>query len=287
MKIIDILNSSQSSVSFEFFPPKTETEKELLFKNIEELRALNPAFVSITYGAGGSTKDRTTSLVLELKSMGFNPMAHLTCISHSDKELLNILNFYKENGIENILALRGDSPKKDEIKKGCSYGSDLVELIKKNFDDFFCIGVASYPEGHPESPNMDWEMRFFKKKVEKGAHFSITQMFFDNRYFYEFLELCGKNNINIPIIPGIMPITNINQIKKFSSMCGATIPSYIIDKFESFDKKEKDQEEIGVEIATEQCLDLIKNGVKRFHFYTLNKSKATFKVYSHIKNFIN
>ncbi|MGC8678021.1 MAG: methylenetetrahydrofolate reductase [NAD(P)H] [Hydrogenobaculum sp.] len=286
MKIIELLKNKKG-VSFEFFPPKSQKDKEALLETARELKVFEPNFVSVTHGASGNSTSQkppieyTKETVLELKnSLGLNIMAHLTCISHTKDELMNILGFYKENNIDNILALRGDIPKNSE-KRGCSHASELIELITKYFDNEFCIGVAAYPEGHPESPNMEWEIKYFKQKVEKGASFAITQMFFDNSYYYEFLDLCRKANIDIPIIPGIMPITNINQISKFASMCGATIPSYITDALENL--SEEDVIKKGVEIAINQCEDLIKNGIKHIHFYTLNKSKATLDILKAIK----
>ena len=286
MKIIELLKNKKG-VSFEFFPPKSQKDKEALLETAKELKVFEPNFVSVTHGASGNSVSQkppieyTKETVLELKnSLGLNVMAHLTCISHTKDELISILGFYKENSIDNILALRGDIPKNGE-KRGCSHASELIDLIKTYFDDSFCIGVAAYPEGHPESPNMEWEIKYFKQKVEKGASFAITQMFFDNSYYYEFLDLCHKTNIDIPIIPGIMPITNIKQISKFASMCGATIPSYITDALENLN--EEDVVKKGVEIAINQCEDLIKNGVKHIHFYTLNKSKATLQILKAIK----
>lgn len=281
MKIIELLKNKKG-VSFEFFPPKSQKDKEALLETARELKVFEPNFVSVTHGASGNSISQkppieyTKETVLELKnSLGLNIMAHLTCISQTKDELINILGFYKENKIDNILALRGDIPKNGE-KRGCAHASELIELITKRFDNEFCIGVAAYPEGHPESPNIEWEIKYFKQKVEKGASFAITQMFFDNSYYYEFLDLCHKANINIPIIPGIMPITNIKQISKFASMCGATIPSYITDALENL--SEEDVVKKGVEIAINQCEDLIKNGIKHIHFYTLNKSRATLEI---------
>jgi len=286
MKIIELLKTKKG-VSFEFFPPKSQKDKETLLETAKELSTYNPLFVSVTHGASGySTSSKppieyTKETVLELKnSLMLNVMAHLTCIAHTKEELLEILSFYRKNNIENILALRGDIPKNGE-KRGCDHAFELIDLIKKHFDKELCIGVAAYPEGHPESPNMEWEIRYFKQKVEKGASFAITQMFFDNAYYYEFLDLCHKANIDIPIVPGIMPITNIKQISKFASMCGATIPSHITDALENL--SEEDVVKKGVEIAINQCEDLAKNGIKHIHFYTLNKSKATLDILKALK----
>ena len=292
MKIIEKLKNVKVSVSFEFFPPKTEDAEKSLFDTISNLQSLNPTFVSVTYGAGGSTRERTRDIVKKIhEETNLTVMAHLTCIGHSKHDILNILDDYRNIGIENILALRGDIPlnfeKSNIPSDGCEYAVELVSLIKSVYKDYFCIAVASYPEGHPESPNLEREIYYFKKKVEAGADFSITQMFFDNNYFYEFLEKCKLAGIKIPIIPGIMPITNFNQIKKFASLCGATIPERVVQKFEKYQDNLEETKKIGVEFATEQCIDLIKNGVKGLHFYTLNKSDATIKIYQNIKGYLD
>ena len=291
MKIGEILKRGVFSVSFEFFPPKTEEGERQLFETIKDLKPLKPTFVSVTYGAGGSTRDRTRNVVKRIhEEVGLNVMAHLTCIAHTKKELLDILSDYDRIGIDNILALRGDVPRdRPDFRPpegACRYAVELVRLIREKFGERFSVGVASYPEGHPESPNMEWEVRFFKEKVSAGADFSITQMFFENSYYYEFLELCRRSGIEIPIIPGIMPITNFKQIRKFASLCGATIPQSLIDKMERVEDRPEEVEKIGVEFAVKQCEDLISNGVPGLHFYTLNKSRATLKIYSAIKGMI-
>ncbi len=291
MKIGEILKRGVFSVSFEFFPPKTEEGERQLFETIKDLKPLKPTFVSVTYGAGGSTRDRTRNVVKRIhEEVGLNVMAHLTCIAHTKKELLDILSDYDRIGIDNILALRGDVPRdRPDFRPpegACRYAVELVKLIREKFGERFSVGVASYPEGHPESPNMEWEVRFFKEKVSAGADFSITQMFFENSYYYEFLELCEKAGVEIPIIPGIMPITNFKQIRKFASLCGATIPQSLIDKMERVEDRPEEVEKIGVEFAVKQCEDLISNGVPGLHFYTLNKSRATLKIYSAIKGMI-
>lgn len=288
MKIGQYLKEGNFSLSFEFFPPKTPEGEEELFQTIKNLRSINPSFVSVTYGAGGSTRDRTRRVVERIhKETDLTVMAHLTCIAHSREELLQIIGEYKEIGIENLLALRGDKPVNTPDfrppEDGCTHADQLVSLIRENYGDWFSIGVASYPEGHPESPNMEWEIKYFKKKVEAGADFSITQMFFDNRYYYEFVDLCQKAYIDIPIIPGIMPITNFRQVQKFASMCGATIPQRLIERLEPYADSPEETLKIGVEFAIEQCLDLLENNVPGLHFYTLNKSKATLMVYEGIR----
>ncbi|MEN3028739.1 MAG: methylenetetrahydrofolate reductase [NAD(P)H] [Aquificaceae bacterium] len=289
MKIGELLRRGQFSISFEFFPPKTAEGEEELFQTIYSLQELAPTFVSVTYGAGGSTRDRTKRVVKRIhEETRLTTMAHLTCIAHTREELFNILKEYRETGIENILALRGDRPAGDfsPPQEACTYAYQLVSFIREQFGSWFSVGVASYPEGHPESPNMDWEVKYFRKKVEAGADFSITQMFFDNRYYYEFVELCQKAGINIPIIPGIMPITNFRQVQKFASMCGADIPQSLIEKLEPYADNPEETLKIGVDFAIGQCLDLIEKGVPGLHFYTLNKSRATLMVYEGIRGAI-
>ena len=286
MKIGEILKR-EFSVSFEFFPPKSAEGEAELFRTIKELETIRPTFVSVTYGAGGSTRDRTRNIAKRIHTeTNITVMAHLTCIAHSKEEIMQILQDYKDIGIENILALRGDVPK-DGLKdstKGCKYAVELVRFIRENFGDWFSIGVASYPEKHPESLNMDWEIKHFKEKVLAGADFSITQMFFDNTYYYRFVERCQREGINIPIIPGIMPITNFSQIKKFAIMCGATIPQNLVELLEPYSDDPEETTKRGVEFAIKQCEDLLSNGVPGLHFYTLNKSKATLLIYQAIKH---
>ncbi|RUM60646.1 MAG: methylenetetrahydrofolate reductase [NAD(P)H] [Persephonella sp.] len=296
MKISEKLKNVKTSISFEFFPPKTEEGEKNLLKTVKDLENLNPTFVSITYGAGGSTRDRTKRIVEKLaKDTDLTVMAHLTCIGHTEKEIKEILDYYKNIGIRNILALRGDIPleklkegyKEEEIFKSCKHANELVSFIRDNYKDWFSIGVAVYPEGHPESPNLERDVYYFKKKVEAGADFGITQMFFDNNYFYKYMELLDKEGIKIPIIAGIMPITNFKQIRKFALMCGATIPESLIKKLEKYENSPEETEKIGIEFAVEQCIDLLKNGVKGLHFYTLNKSKATLQIYNSIKHLLD
>ena len=291
MKIGELLKKEIFSISFEFFPPKDELGEKQLFETVKKLEVLKPTFVSVTYGAGGSTRDRTRSVVKKIhEDTNLTVMAHLTCIAHTKEELIEILQDYKNIGIENILALRGDVPRDKPDwrppKGACKYAKELVLLIREKFGDFFSIGVASYPEGHPESPNLEWEVRYFKEKVEAGADFSITQMFFINEYYYRFVEMCQRAGINIPIIPGIMPITNFKQVKKFASLCGATIPQSLIEKMEKVEEDPEEVKKIGIDFAINQCLDLIEHGVPGLHFYTLNKSDATIKIYEAIKSYL-
>ncbi|WP_457638576.1 methylenetetrahydrofolate reductase [NAD(P)H] [Persephonella sp.] len=292
MKISHLLKDIKRSISFEFFPPKTEEGEKALFETIKELEYINPTFVSVTYGAGGSTRERTIRVVKKIhRETSLTVMAHQTCIGHTKSQIEEILSEYKNEGVQNILALRGDIPQGQEESfvfppDGCRYASELVEFIRNRFGDWFSIGVAAYPEGHPESPDLETDIYYFKKKVDAGAEFAITQMFFDNRYFYHFMELVEKAGIKIPVIPGIMPVTNFKQIKKFADMCGATIPKQLIEKLQPVADRPEEVEKIGIEFAVKQCEDLLKNGVKGLHFYTLNKSRATIKIYEAVKALI-
>ncbi len=292
MKISDLLKQIKRSVSFEFFPPKTPEGEESLFKTIKELEFIRPTFVSVTYGAGGTTRERTIRIVKRIHTeTNLTVMAHQTCIGHTRKDIIDILNQYKNIGVQNVLALRGDIPEGQEESfafppDGCRYANELVSLIRENFGDWFSIGVAAYPEGHPESPDIDTDIHFFKKKIDAGAEFAITQMFFDNTFFYRFIDKLQKVGVNIPVIPGIMPITNFKQIKKFADMCGATIPSDLIKRLQPVADRPEEVEKIGIEFAVKQCEDLLKNGAKGLHFYTLNKSKATVQIYKAVKDLL-
>jgi len=241
--------------------------------------------VSVTYGAGGSTRERTLNTVREIKEkFDLTVMPHLTCVAHDREEVLDILDTYKSWGIENILALRGDRPK-DNPKEGfCKYAVDLVRLIKENYGDTFCIGVACYPEGHQEAPSLEEDIRHLKEKLEAGGEFAITQMFFNNEDFFRFRELLAKEGIDIPIIVGVMPITNFRQIKKFADLCGATIPLELAKRLSEVQDKPEEVFKIGVEYAISQCEELLDHGVDGFHFYTLNRPDATKEIIEALKD---
>lgn len=275
MKIKELIARQGKSISFEFFPPKSEENEDKLFEAIGELESLKPAFVSVTYGAGGSTLKNTRHVVKRIKEETFLiPMPHLTCIGQSQEELKTILSDYMGLGIENVLALRGDPPGGTTmvtLKNDLCYAKDLVRLAASF--DAFSIGVAVYPEGHVESPSLEMDMVYTKQKIDAGADFAITQMFFENRFFYQFMERAERVGIHIPIIPGIMPITDIEKIKRFSQMCGATLPAHLVDRMEKATSPEEARK-LGIDFATRQCEDLWRNGVRYFHFYTLNRSQV-------------
>lgn len=288
MKIIDILNKRSASFSFEFFPPKSEDGWEQLFNTIESLKVWNPSYVSVTYGAGGSTRRQTIDLVSRIKhEIGLESMAHLTCVDSSQDQILETLNNLKEKGIENVLPLRGDPSKGKtsfvKAENGFGYASELVKFIRDN-QYSFCLGVAGYPEGHQESGNMYKDIDNLKRKVDAGADFIITQLFFDNRFYFDFLDKVKAVGINIPVLPGIMPIVNVNQVKKFTKMCGASIPEALISKLEKVQDQPESVQAIGIEHASQQCDELIQAGSPGIHFYTLNRSNSTLQILENLKS---
>ena len=274
MKIIDILNSKKT-ISFEFFPPKQESDLPKLHETVDRLSTYNPDFVSFTYGAGGNTRQLTTQVSKEAKlSDKFEVMSHLTCIAHNEKEILDILKDLSLSNIENIIALRGDTPKDMNIpNNNLKHGTDLIELIKSNFSNF-CIAGACYPESHPESNNFEDEILFTKMKQDKGADFLITQLFYDNKDFLSFREKALKHGVTIPVIPGILPITSTKQIRRFTKMCGAKIPAQLNEKLENSINDDIETTKLGIEYATNQILELIDNDIPGIHFYSLNKTSS-------------
>ncbi len=283
MKVSELLNQQKTTFSFEFFPPQTPQASDELFKTISELVPLSPSFVSITYGAGGSTRSLTQSLSIRLrKETGLNVVSHLTCIGTKRNEAAELLEKYRENDILNIMALRGDAHGKNiEVyppEEGFTYAQHLVSFIRQNYPEF-CIGVAGYPEGHPETPNRLKEMEYLKQKVDAGADYICTQLFFDNRDFYDFCERCEINGIRVPIIAGIMPITSRGTMQRMAELAaGARYPARLL-KALSRVQDDHGFEQVGIHWATEQVLDLLDKNVRGIHFYTLNKSKATISIY--------
>ena len=283
MHISEVLRKNNPAISFEFFPPKTETASQELFQNISALMPLNPAYVSVTYGAGGSTRERTHDLVVKLqKETDLTIVSHLTCVGSGRDEMYKILSKYGESGIHNIMALRGDPPKgQDDVETppdGFPYATELVSFIKKHFPQMG-VGVAGFPEGHPATPNRLVEIENLKKKVDAGADYICTQLFFDNRDFYDFCERCESAGIKVPIIAGIMPITSRKGMKRMAELAlGARFPAKLLRDMECAEDDEQ-AEQVGTHWATEQVNNLIEQKVRGIHFYTLNKSKATLRIY--------
>jgi methylenetetrahydrofolate reductase (NADPH) len=279
MKIRNRLNPSNPCFSFEFFPPKTDEGTANLLKTLEDLAPLEPGFVSVTYGAGGSTRDRTVDLVTRIKrTTGIEAMAHLTCVGHSQEELRGVLQRLAEAKIDNVLPLRGDPPQGQRTfvpnPDGFRYATELVKFIRD--EDFnFCLGGACYPEGHVETASRDADLQYLKAKVDAGLDFLITQLFFDNAFYFDFVERARRAGINIPIVPGIMPITNFEQVQRFTRMCGSTVPMRLGLQLERVKDQPEAVMQLGVAHATVQCMELLARGVPGIHFYTLNKSPAT------------
>lgn len=281
MRIDDLVGKGTPTISFEFFPPKNDAGFAALFQSIEELRPLKPSYVSVTYGAGGSTRQKTVDLVERIqREIGIRAMAHLTCVGHTADEIGGVLDDLWKGGIRNVLALRGDPPQGQSwfvpTEGGFAYADQLAKYVKTRHD--FCVGVAGYPEGHPQCLNRTRDLENLKKKIDAGADFVITQLFFNNTDFYRFRDSARQMGIKVPIIAGIMPILNVGQIKRFISMCGAKIPHPLLTKLEGLESNPEAVYAAGVEYATRQCQDLLFHGTEGIHFYTLNKSKATVQI---------
>jgi methylenetetrahydrofolate reductase (NADPH) len=281
-----MLSSGRVIFSLEFFPPKTEEAMIQLFETLRDVNRLNPGYISVTYGAGGGTRDKTIDIVKRAKrEIGLESMAHLTCVGHSKQEIKNILDELVTSGIENVVALRGDPPmgetKFTPNPDGFRYANELTAFIRASYP--LCIAVAGYPEGHIESPDKETDWDYLRQKVMAGADFVITQLFFDNRYFFDFERRMHEKGVTVPIIPGIMPITNYSQIVRFTRICGATIPGKLERDLEPIQGDLEAVQQCGVEHATQQCKELIAHGVPGIHFYTLNKSSATREIIKRLK----
>ena len=295
MHISDILNGDKPSLSFEFFPPRSSAASDALYGVISELEPYQPSFVSVTYGAGGATRDLTHDLVIKIKeTTGVPPVPHLTCIGHTEEEIDQILQRYADAGVGNILALRGDPPKDepnyDRSKDAFKFAADLVAFIKK-FNDSgrhpdprgFGIGVAGFPEGHPTTPNRVKEMRYLKEKVDAGADYICTQLFFDNHDFFDYRERCELEGITIPIIAGIMPVTSLKGMDRMAELAeGARYPAKLIRALKRAGGDADAVENVGIHYAAQQCAELLDGNVAGIHFYTLNKSRATQQIYSNL-----
>lgn len=275
MHIRDAYPSGQLGISFELFPPKDPAGDDALFRAAERLIRHKPAFFTCTYGAGGTTRDRTLDICSQIQTrFGVAATAHFTCVGSSKDELLAWLEMAKKQGIENIMTLRGDVPADTPLRAdGLKYANELVALIKEYFPQFG-IGVAGYPEKHQEAPSAEEDLQNLKRKVDAGADAVYTQLFFENSRFFAFYEKYLSAGIKVPLIPGIMPITEFARIKRMAEMCGAHFPADLCNKLEAA-KDDKDlQLQIGVEHAAKQCQELISQGVPGIHFYALNLSKA-------------
>jgi methylenetetrahydrofolate reductase (NADPH) len=293
MHIKDILKQRSPSFSFEFFPPRSESAWEELYQTILDLQNYDPSFVSVTYGAGGTTRDATHDLVVRIKeTTDIPPIPHLTCVGHSEAEIQTILERYADAGVSNILALRGDPPKNqpdyDWSDSDFRYASDLIRFIRR-FNESgrhpdpkgFGIGAAGFPEGHPATPNRLVELEHLKAKMDAGADYICTQLFFDNRDFFDFRDRCQRAGIHAPIIAGLMPVTSTKGMKKMADLAaGSRFPSKLLKALDRAGDSEESVERVGIHYAAQQAADLLDGGVDGIHFYTLNKSGATREIYA-------
>lgn len=287
MKISTLLQSAKPVISFEFFPPKTPQGEAALFRTLHELKPLKPAFVSITYGAGGGERSKTAQWAARIQNeVGLLAMAHLTCVGSTREELLSVLHQYAQVGVQNIMALRGDPPRGarefQPVAGGLRYASELVALIRSEFGATFAVAGGGYPEGHPEAVSLEADLQNLKRKVDAGLDFVVTQLFFNNALYFGFVERARRIGIEVPIVPGLMPITDLAQIRRFMDMCGASIPGPLLSRLEKAQTPEEVLE-IGVEHTTRQAQELLEAGVPGIHLYTLNKSPATRRVMQNLQ----
>jgi methylenetetrahydrofolate reductase (NADPH) len=282
MKITDLFDSVEHTFSFEFFPPRDEISAVDFGINVGQLLKLNPSFVSVTYGAGGSTQERTFKLVDYLQNkIGLNTMAHYTCVGSGKDKIIRDMEYLQQIGIYNLMLLRGDPPSGSEHftapENGFGHASELISFVRSRYS--FSIGAAAYPEKHPESVSLEDDLEKLITKLNAGANFLITQLFFKNEVYFRFVENVRKAGINCRIIPGIIPITNFRQIKRFVDMTNATLPDDLLDKIQTHQDNTEKLYRTGVDHAIKQCIDLLERGAPGLHFYTLNKSRAAVEVF--------
>lgn len=279
----EVLSSGRRSFSFELFPPKTEDGERVLWQTVREIESLRPTFVSVTYGAGGSTQDRTVRLTGEIaRDTTLTPVAHLTCVGASRDELRTVVGHYAAEGVRTVLALRGDPPTGlgtswQSHPGGLEHAVELVELVRSLGS--FSVGVAAFPEGHPESPGLDHDARVLAMKQRAGADFAITQLFFRVEDYVRMVDMAAAAGCTMPIIPGIMPVTNVSQIERFAALSGAAFPDDLAERFGAVADDPESVLALGVEVAADMCQRLLDEGAPGLHFYTLNRSRSTIEVY--------
>jgi methylenetetrahydrofolate reductase (NADPH) len=286
-RVSDLIAAGERSISFEFFPPKDEAGERQLWTALRELEALRPTFVSVTYGAGGSTRDRTIRVTEGIaQQTTLTPMAHLTCVGHPRDELRSVIGSYAAAGVRNVLALRGDPPGGpgtpwSATPGGLTYATELIELTRSLGD--FCVGVAAFPEGHREAASLEADARVLKAKQDAGAGFAITELFFRVDDYFRLRDRCDAVGADLPILPGIMPITSLPQVLRMTELSGREVPSEVVDRVSRYDGDPAAVRAEGIEIATEMCDALLTGGSPGLHFYTLNRSKATHEIYSRLR----
>ncbi len=283
----DLLAEQRPSFSFEFFPPKTDEGEQILWQAIRELEPLNPTFVDVTYGAGGSTRDRTLAVVKRIAAeTSLTAVAHLTCVGATGDELRRIANDFAAAGIRNILALRGDMPGGPQetweaTRGGLHHAEDLVRLLKEEGD--FCIGVAAFPEGHPECVDKESDAMFLARKIEAGADFAVTQFFFNAEDYFALVKTTARYGCEVPIIPGVMPVTNLSSIQRMAALSGAEFPEELAERLRAVGDNPQAVRAIGVKVAADLCEELLEGGAPGIHFYTLNRSTATREIYARFR----
>ncbi len=285
MKILDLFKAKKPVISFEIFPPKLDTPVETIFDTLEQFKNLAPHFISVTYGAGGSAKDRTIEIASKIKNeYSIESMAHFTCVGHSKEEIDKLLVSLHDNNLENILALRGDppidQPDFDFSKNTFEYANELISYIRSKND--FCISAAAYVEGHVNSVRLKDDLRYLKQKVDTGVDFLVTQLFFENRSFYDFLDKAAAIGINCPITAGIMPVFKADQIKRIASMCGASIPAKLVLMMDKYCNNAEDMRKAGIDYASKQIRNLIDNGVDGIHLLTMNRPKSSKEILENV-----
>jgi len=283
VRIGDLIAEGGKSYSFEFFPPKDEDGERVLWQSIRDLEPLRPTFVSVTYGAGGSTREGTIRVTSRIaKETSLTPMAHLTCVGHTAEELRAILRAYAEGGVHNVMVLRGDPTDGPgtawtATEGGFNYASELVDLVHSL--DGFGIGVAAFPEGHRDAASLEADALVMRRKYDAGADFAVTEMFFRASDYFGLVERCAANGVEFPIIPGIMPITNLRSVERMTELSGRDVPPEVLARFEGVTDP-AEVRRIGIEVATGLCDELLAGGAPGLHFYTLNRSKATREIYA-------
>jgi methylenetetrahydrofolate reductase (NADPH) len=289
--VSDLIAAGERSISFEFFPPKDEDGERQLWTTLRELEALRPTFVSVTYGAGGSTRDRTIRVTEGIAAQTtLTPMAHLTCVGHSREELRSVIGSYADAGVRNVLALRGDPPGGPgtpwtATPGGLTYATELIELVTSLGD--FCVGAAAFPEGHREAESVEHDARVMKAKQDAGAGFAITELFFRVDDYFALRDRSAAVGVDMPILPGIMPITSLPQIRRMTELSGREIPAEVVERVSRYDGDPAAVRAEGIEIATEMCDALLVGGAPGLHFYTLNRSKATREIYSRLSTTVS
>jgi len=284
MRIADLFDGDEPVISFEFFPPKTTAGVEALYETVQALGPCRPSFVSVTYGAGGSTRDRTLDLVARIqRELGITTMAHLTCVGSTKEEIRETLTRLHDSGIRNVLALRGDPPKGESefqaTAGGFRYASELVQFIRE-LDLDFCIGAACYPEGHVEAGDLEADLQHLVTKVDAGADFLVSQLFFDNADYHAFVRRARSAGVHVPVVPGLMPVTNAAQVQRFTEMCGSRIPQELYRRLQIVTDDASAVVATGVQWAVDQGRELLEAGAPGLHFYTLNRSSATLAVHA-------